>query len=170
MSQFLSQNGGIGGNWLSIQDEDKSDLYLTQYSYGYQQRCDKQAGGGQGNWVELWSSPSGISGDPTAPMFPLGQDATCGGRFESQSSISRGMIRPYFIRGTVKDSGGTPVAGATVKGYTTVGDVFVGSRGTDNSGNYELPTAQIGLAHYLVAYNGGNNQAGTTVNTLTPVL
>jgi hypothetical protein len=170
MSQFMPQNGGVWNGVVGIQDEDKSDLFLAQFNYTYQQRCDKQAGGGHGLWIELWPSSSGLSGDPSSDLFLLGQDATCGGRFEAQSSISRGMIRPYFVRGQVKDSGGTPVAGATVKGYTTVGDVFVGSRGTDNSGNYELPTTQIGLAHYLVAYNTGNNQAGTTVNTLTPVL
>ena len=168
-SGTLATGGSMNCN-LAIHDEDKSDLHEPRYNWTYQMRNAKQAGGGGWGWMELWPTSRGMSGDPTQSLYAFGQDAGEGGRFEWQPSISRGMIRPYFIRGQVKDAGGTAVTGCNVQAYLTATDQYVGATYTDSNGNYELPTIFTGQAHYCVAYNDGNNQAGTTINTLMPAL
>lgn len=172
MSSYLNAGTVAGGTlcaWLMITDEDKSDLHEPRFNWTYQLRGGKNETN-RTPWVALWSASRGMSGDSTAPLYALGQDASGAGRFEYQYTVSRGMVRPYFIRGTVKDAGGTPVTGVEVQGFLTGSDIYVGSTFSDGAGNYELPTIYTGSQHYLVAYNAGNGQAGTTVNTLTPSL
>lgn len=169
MSTFAFVNGGMSSNWNAIWDADKYDLFEPRFNWTYQMRNAKQVGAARVPWVELWPTSRFASGDSTVALAMLGMDISDAGRFESQSSVSRGMVRPYFIRGQVT-SDGNAVPGVTIKGYLTVGDTRMGATATDNNGNYELPTIGIGAAHYIVAYNPGNNQAGTSVNTITPVL
>ena len=174
MSQYLNSGTlAAGGSMhcnLAIHDEDKHDLFNPRYNWTYQQRNQAEAGGGGGKWLELWPTSKMASGDSTVALCMLGQDISDAGRFEYQSSISRGIIRPYFIRGTIKDSLGVAVTGARVQAIVDATDTYVNQVYSDSNGNYELPTIYIGQNHYLVAYNDGNQQAGTSVNTIQPVL
>jgi hypothetical protein len=61
------------------------------------------------------------------------------------------------------------VSGATVQGFRTSDDLFVGETTADSSGNYELATVYPATNHYLVAYKAGSPDiTGATVNTLQP--
>ncbi|NVN88938.1 MAG: hypothetical protein HXX15_22930, partial [Rhodopseudomonas sp.] len=128
------------------------------------------ARGGQGNWIELWPTSKMMAGDPSASSIYFGQDAAEAGRFEAPSSISRGSTRPWFIRGTCKDSGGNPLGGAAVQCFRTSDDLFVSQVGCDDRGQYEVPTPYPGVAHYLVAQYASGSLAGSTVDTLIPTL
>jgi hypothetical protein len=174
MSQYLNSgmlaSGGSMFASLSIHDEDKTDLHNPRFNWTYQQRNQAEVGGGCAKWVELWPTSKMASGDSTVALCMLGQDMSASGHFEYQSSISRGMVRPYFIRGTVKDSVGAAVTGARVQAIVADTNTYAGQVYSDSNGKYELPTIFIGNNHYLVAYNDGNSQAGTSVNTIQPVL
>lgn len=109
------------------------------------------------------------SGDPGEC---LSADGACSGRtsrgYEPWEAAFGGYTRPNFIVGQTLDSGGNPVA-ATVQGFRTSDDLYVGETGSDDSGRYSLPTIYLTDAHYLVAYRTGSpDTAGTTVNTLIP--
>jgi hypothetical protein len=172
MSYLLNASAvGPMGQFLAIHDEDKNDLFEPRYNYNYQARNSKQAGAGQGNmWLELWPVSRIASGDSTVSLALLGQDCSDVGRFEYQSSISRGMVRPYFIRGQCRDQNGNALGGAIVQGFLTANDLTVGEVACDANGYYELPTIYSGQNHYVVAYYASGSLAGTSVNTINPVL
>lgn len=172
MSQFLNSATVAGGTLnaaLAIHDEDKSDLFEPRFGYCYQMRNAKSAANFS-QWIELWPSAKLASGDSTAPLALLGQDSRAEGSFEYPSSISRGMVRPWFFRGMCKDSTGSPLIATTVTGYITATDAAIGMVGCDANANYELPTV-FNQPHYLVAYRSGvPDVTGATVDTLTPSL
>lgn len=161
--------GGTLNATLQIHDEDRSDLWQPRFNYTYHQR-NAISDALKVPWLDIWPQAKLSSGDSTVALALFGQDSNESGRFEYQPTISRGVVRPSFIRGTVTDAVGTPVGGANVQGFLTASDLYVGEIGTASNGTYELPTQYAGQAHYLVAYNPGNNTAGTTVNTLNPAL
>ena len=66
-----------------------------------------------------------------------------------------------------KDESGNGISGATVQGFLTSNDTFVGETTANSLGGYELGTVYPSTNHYLVAYKTGSpDVAGTTVNTL----
>lgn len=122
-------------------------------------------------WRPLWPGSQMMSGDPSSPMGNLGQDGMSGGEyFEPPSNIGSGTQSMNFIKGTCLDSVGNPAADATVQGFRTSDDAFVGQSTTRADGSYDLGTQNAAsVQHYLVAYKAGSPDiAGTTVDTLTP--
>jgi len=121
-------------------------------------------------WYSLWSFGCRVSGGA-----PIGSDGASWGDlsmkdlFEPYSCDGEGTQSKRFLRGTVQDSVGSPVAGALVQGFVTSTDAYVGEVQSNLDGTYVLGTETLpGVAHYLVAYKPGSPDiAGTTVNTLT---
>ena len=118
-------------------------------------------------FVSLWPTMgSGCFGGGEG----YGADATVYAwtQYEPFSCDGEGTQSRNFIRGTCKDSVGTPVANAIVQGFVTATDAFVGEVTANTDGTYVLGTEQLKTTpHYLVAYKAGApDTAGTTVNTL----
>lgn len=91
-----------------------------------------------------------------------------GATFNSSFSLVR---QQWLISGITKNSAGTPLPGCTVVVYTTVDDMPRGSTVSDASGNYSISVDGNAQTRYCVAYLAGSpDVAGTTVDTLTPVL
>jgi hypothetical protein len=170
MSQLMSMNGGVHTNILGIHDEEKSPLYLPNMNFGPRQRGN-QADIGGNKFTALWPQSKLAAGDPTSPLVLLGQDLNDGHGFEPTELGIGGVYRPYFFRGTCKNSVGTALGGAVVQGFLTSGDTFIGETACASDGTYELGTVYFASTHYLVAYYPGSPDiAGTTVNTLVPAL
>lgn len=125
-------------------------------------------------WNSLWSYGCRLSGG--GELAGMDGGAVCG-----QSLADKDLFEPYscdgdgtqsrnFLRGTCKDSGGTPVADAIVQAFVTATDAFAGQVAANTDGTYVLGVEQSkATAHYLVAYKAGSpDTAGTTVNTLLP--
>jgi hypothetical protein len=73
---------------------------------------------------------------------------------------------PFRISGTVRDSSGAIVAGATVSVFRTVGDVFLRSVTSRADGTYNIGVEDGTTAHYIVARQASPAIQGVTVNTL----
>lgn len=124
------------------------------------------------NWYSLWSfgcrlSGGGVAGDDYAA---INNSLAVKDLFEPYSCDGEGTQSRNFIRGTCKDSVGTPIANAIVQGFVTATDAFVGEVQANTDGTYNLGTEQLKTTpHYLVAYKAGSpDVSGTTVNTLLP--
>ena len=80
-----------------------------------------------------------------------------------------GSSSTKVFNGRVVDSGGNGVSGATVQGFRTSDDLFVGEVQCDSAGYFQLPTPYPGVAHYLVAYlDTATDKTGASINTLIP--
>lgn len=165
MSRLSMINGGAWTNILAIPDEERSGLFSPQFGYGYHKRGEQATSfewEPQQRWP--WSIMSG--GDPSVPLSPMVNNIA----YEPTNLGIGGYYRPYYVRGTVKDSVGNVVGGATVQLFVTSTDKFVAEGQTNSNGSYEVPTPSA-VAHYAVAYvTGSPDRAGSTVNTLTPVV
>ena len=125
--------------------------------------------GARNKYVTLWPRSGFMSGDLSAGYCPFGQDAAQSDQWGPWERASRGNGSTKFLMGRCKDESGNGISGATVQGFLTSGDVFVGETNADSLGNYELATPYPATAHYLVAYKAGSPDiCGTTVNTLQP--
>lgn len=103
-----------------------------------------------------------------------------GGDSPLQTVFNPGAYDPYLqatlfpggggwlkFTGVTKDSGGSPLGGATVQLIHTSDDAFIQQQTSDPVGNYAVYSPYAD-GHYLVAYLPGSpDVAGTTVNTLT---
>ena len=125
-------------------------------------------------WNSLWSfgcrmtgggEVVGADGAPPVTNALASKDL-----FEPYSCDGEGTQSKNFLRGTCKDSGGTPVANAIVQAFVTATDAFAGEVAGNTDGTYTLGVEQSkATPHYLVAYKAGSPDiAGTTVNTLLP--
>jgi len=131
-------------------------------------RGDSEFGARSRFWT-LWSRPQSMSGDLSGGYAQSGQDAANSGRWSPWQRATRGNGTVKFIMGQCKDGSDVGVSGATVQGFLTATDAYVGETTADSLGNYELGTPYPGAQHYLVAYRAGSPDiAGTTVNTLIP--
>lgn len=164
-------NSVMAGFAMWIPDEDRGPLYTGRYAWSYQLR-------GASKWAlqnfhtSLWPSSAMLGGDASAPLCTSsGGTPPQSGDYEDWQGYYNGTWRPYFLNGQTQLVGGTPAA-STVRAFLTATDVEVSAPvGTDASGNYAIPTNFIGQNHYCVAYlTGSPDLAGTTVNTLQPVL
>ena len=71
------------------------------------------------------------------------------------------------VTGTVKDSSGSPVSGATVMLFNTASGTLVDTQTSDSSGVYKCEDPN-NVASFAVGYEAGSpDTAGTTVNTIT---
>lgn len=163
--------GATGGGFSSRPGQ-------LQPTFGDQYYPKWDRGGGRGlrtwrdpnKWYSLWSFGCRVSaGAPIGSDGAGWYDLSMKDLFEPYSCDGEGTQSKRFIRGTVKDSVGTAVAGAIVQGYLTATDAYVGEVQSNLDGTYSLGTETLpGVAHYLVAYKPGSpDVAGTTVNTLT---
>lgn len=133
----------------------------------YWRRGDSQFGS-RNKYVTLWPGSGFMSGDRSEGFCMLGQDCCEQDQWGPIQRASRGNGAQKFIMGSCKDSGGSPVSGATVQCFLTANDNLVSEVTSNTNGTYEAPTVYPGAAHYLVAYRPGSPAiAGTTVNTLT---
>lgn len=166
MGYYLGTGQVMGQANLAIHDSDMGALYKPQFAF--MSRFLKPE----------TSAMAAFSGWPRSRMASgsseviLSADGACTCRtswgYEPWEGAFGGYTRPNFIVGQTLDSVGNPVA-ATVLGFRTSDDLYVGEIGSDNSGRYSLPTIYLTDAHYLVAYRTGSpDTAGTTVNTLIP--
>lgn len=125
--------------------------------------------GARNKFITLWPVSMQMSGDLSPGFSQIGQDASGVASWAPMQRSSRGNGASKFIMGQCKDSGGNGVSGATVQGFLTGSDKYIGETTADSLGNYELQSVYPATAHYLVAYRAGSPDiAGTTVNTLTP--
>lgn len=169
MSRFSMVNGGLANSWLQIYDEEKSGLWQPTFGYGYHDR-GPQAVAWDWETQQRWPRSRMSSGDPSTPLCPFGGSSEVRGSYEPWSLGLSGKNRPYFLRGTVKDSVGNVVGGAIVQAFVTSTDAFVAQGATTGTGTFEVPVPST-VSHYLVGYSTGSpDRAGSTVNTLTPTL
>lgn len=122
-------------------------------------------------WYSLWSFGCRVAcGSPSGSDGATPRDLSYPDLFEPFSCDGEGSQSKNFLRGTCKDSGGTPVAGAIVQAFVTATDAFAGEVQGNTDGTYTLGVEQSkATPHYLVAYKVGSPDiAGTTVNTLLP--
>lgn len=154
-----------------IFNEDSTTLHRPHWAYELRGPATK----GTEHFTTVrgrWPSRSGFCGDPAAPAsLQFDRDyGTGNGSFEPWQYGFGGQMGINFIIGQCKDADGNGVSGATVQGFRTSDDAFVGETTADSSGFYMLGTPNLtATAHYLVAYRTGSPDiAGTTVNTLLP--
>lgn len=122
-------------------------------------------------WYSLWSFGCRVAcGSPSGSDGAAPRDLSYPDLFEPFSCDGEGSQSKNFLRGTCKDSGGTPVANAIVQAFVTATDAFAGEVQGNTDGTYTLGVEQSkATPHYLVAYKVGSPDiAGTTVNTLLP--
>lgn len=125
--------------------------------------------GSRWNWATLWPSSQSMTGDDTAWQ---GSDLATGAAFfQSWSPWQRSMRgngATKFVQGKCVDANGVAVV-ANVTLFLTGSDLMVSEGGTDDKGNYDLPSVYPGANHYVVAYRAGSPDiAGVSVNTLVP--
>jgi protocatechuate 3,4-dioxygenase beta subunit len=85
-------------------------------------------------------------------------------------NTSRTQPPRYTIAGVVRDSTGTPLAGAAVEIFETASGLLRGSATTDANGKYTIDvTGGQGLTFFATAYSSDGTLAGVTVNTLVGV-
>lgn len=157
-------------NMLAIHDEDKSDLYVSPGYYSPRMRHPTYARNAGARFFTLWPRSRGSSGDPSASLWPMGQESSEGGLFEPLAPMEGGNARHYFVHGTCVDGSGNLLAGAVVELYRTSTDERVCTGQTDSNGIYSLGTPYPGENHYVVANYGPNTYIGASVNTLVPTL
>jgi hypothetical protein len=103
-----------------------------------------------------------LDGDLTA----IGNPVNCWIDFFPRASGNKA----YTIAGVTRDANGNPLAGCTVKLYTTVDDIERYATVSDANGNFSFNVPSPGWTWYAVAYLPGSpDVAGTTVNTLAGV-
>jgi len=122
-------------------------------------------------WISLRSFGCRISGGDLEGYNSGCGDLSKSDPFEPFSCDGPGTQSLNFIKGVCYISDGvTPSANATVQGFVTATDAYVGEDVSRLDGSYTLGTNQLKTtAHYLVAYKAGSPDiAGTTVNTLLP--
>lgn len=168
MSSLNMIQGGIGGSWLQIADEEKGDLWKPAWNFGYQNR-GPQAIAWQWGPMNAWPNAGFMSGDPSVPLCMFSQDAQQNDIYEPWNYGLGGKSRPYFIRGICKDGSGNILGGALVHVYDSATDIFEGQIATNDLGVFEVPCLNTS-AKYLRAFYPSGNLAGASVETLVPTL
>ncbi len=172
MSYYLGAQNALNPQTLFIGDEEKTVLNSPVFNWDYRMRSPR-TNRYQTPWYSLWptSALQGYGDDGVTPLSPLGNGAGESSMFEPWSLGESGAIRYWYFRGQCKDANGNALGGANVQAFRTSDDLFVGQVSCDDKGNYELATPFPSVNHYLVAYYPASpDLAGTTVNTLQPVL
>jgi hypothetical protein len=164
--------GATGGGW-STQPGTLQAAFVERSAepkWSWQRRSPK-TWKDRNQWNSLWSWGCRIGGGDLEGYAVGGAGGLASkDLFEPYSCDGEGTQSKNFLRGTCKDSGGTPVANAVVQAFVTATDAFAGEVEGNTDGTYTLGVEQSKTtAHYLVAYKAGSpDVAGTTVNTLLP--
>lgn len=133
-------------------------------------RVDGVAESGSKGSVAKWSGPG--FGRPT-PRAGNGAQRTgpnpSGPFVNSQAQLFRQF---WLLTGVTRDSAGAALGACTVHLFLTQGDLEVAEMVSDASGNFSFSVGTgTGTKYYIVAYLPGSpDRAGTSLNTLTPVL
>lgn len=168
MSQFLGVLDARMPFYQSSILDDVWAIRALRTDFSYRRRGESEFGARDRIWT-LWTKPMQMSGDLSGGYSQIGQDASSSGRWSPWQKAFRGNGSTKFLRGQCKDATGASISGATVQGFVTSTDVFVGETTSDSQGYYELGTVYPATNHYLVAYKTGSPDiSGTTVNTLQP--
>lgn len=167
--------GATGGGWSAQPGTLQPALVERGHEprWSWQQRAPK-TWKDKNWWHSLWSFGCRLTGGGELPGIDGG--ATIGTSladidlFEPYSCDGEGTQSRNFLRGTCKDSVGTPVANAIVHGFVTATHEFVGEVQANNDGTYSLGVQQLKTTpHFLIAYKPGSpDTVGSTVNTLLP--
>ena len=167
MSSFIGTPSGVGlGQWQAADDKrlmgvDYQPLSTTVW-VSVEDVWAPQSGGFEN---EYW--PGGGGMDASGGEWIQAQ-------WHTRPEFSSGAVSRYALIGVTRDAYGSPLGGATVKLFKTVGggnpdlkDVKVDEGISDASGNYTVYTPFYPYTHYIVTYKSGVPDVhGTTVNTL----
>lgn len=164
--------GATGGGWSSQPGTLQTALDERGHEPRWQWQCRAPKTWKDRNcWHSLWSFGCRVAcGAPSGSDGAAACDLSYPDLFVPFSCDGEGSQSKNFLRGTCKDSGGTPVANAIVQAFVTATDAFAGEVQGNTDGTYTLGVEQSkATPHYLVAYKVGSPDiAGTTVNTLLP--
>jgi hypothetical protein len=101
-------------------------------------------------------------------------DGSTGGQrnFGAHFNSSRSQVRrSWIISGVTRDKNGNALASCAVSLFSTQGNLTVATTTSDGSGNYSFSVDGNSSARFMISYlPGPPDVAGTTVNTLVPVL
>jgi hypothetical protein len=132
-------------------------------------RVDGVAGGsGVGKWTTSSGAPC-FGGSSLDMAVAKGTGPNFGGiQLNSQKDKVK---QRWVISGITKDSAGTPLPSCVVQLFNTNNDSFIGEVVSDSVGAYAFTLDGNVNPKYAVAYLVGSpDVAGTTVNTLLPIL
>lgn len=108
--------------------------------------------------------PTATADPATGTPFPTQQGAS----FNSQRQRFR---QRWLLTGVTRDSTGSALGVCTVNLFTTFDGLLRATTVSDATGAFGFSLPTNGWACYIVAYKAGSpDVAGTTVNTLVPVL
>jgi hypothetical protein len=168
MSQFLGTLDARMPQYQSSILDDVWAIRAGRVDFSHRRRGESEFGARNRFWT-LWTKPMQMSGDLSDGYSQIGQDSSSSGRWSPWQKALRGNGSVKFIMGQCKDESGASISGATVQGFVTASDLYVGETTSNSQGYYQLGTPYPATNHYLVAYKAGSpDVSGTTVNTLQP--
>ena len=166
MSMFMGVLDARMPQYQTTITDDSWFLRANRVDQSYRKRGESRWCA-RNNWFTLWPPSGMMSGDRSAGYCLFGIDCADYDYWSPWQRASRGNGTTKFIMGRCKDESGNGISGATVQGFLTSNDTFVGETTANSLGEYELGTVYPSTNHYLVAYKAGSpDVAGTTVNTL----
>lgn len=123
-------------------------------------------------WDGQWSfgckvgygMPSGNDG-----AAPIGGNEIVADYFNAPV-IQDGCQSLKFIKGRCVDTSDAVLSGVNVRAFVSSSNAYAGYEVQSRTdGSYDVPTPNVGVNHYVVAYVAGSpDRGGTTLNTLVP--
>lgn len=123
--------------------------------------------------VGKWTGPNSGSPDFGGSSIDMAVAEKTGPNFGGTlfNSQKDKVKQQWLITGVTRDSAGAVLGNCTVHLFNTIDDAEIAQMNSDASGNYSFTIDGNGQQRYAVAYLAGSpDVAGTTVNTLIPVL
>lgn len=123
--------------------------------------------------VGKWTGPSSGSPDFGGSSLDMAVAEKTGPNFGGTlfNSQKDKVKQQWLITGVTRDSAGATLGNCTVHLFNTINDIEIAEMVSDATGNYSFTIDGNGQQRYAVAYLAGSpDVAGTTVNTLIPVL
>ena len=168
MSRYIVVPGGVAGIMNTFEatgavvDEDSMEWGISNWNY---YKRSPQLDYDKGGYYSMWYAPRMIACDQTSFLFPATPQYNW--LLMTWGPAVYGNAAMKYIIGFTKDQNGNPLASASVQGFRTVDDLYVGQAISGSDGRYELATTFPATNHYATAYLPGSPDVmGTTVNTL----
>lgn len=123
--------------------------------------------------VGKWTGPNSGSPDFGGSSIDMAVAQKTGPNFGGTlfNSQKDKVKQQWLITGVTRDSAGVALGNCTVHLFNRNSDIEIAEMVSDASGNYSFTIDGNGQQRYAVAYLAGSpDVAGTTVNTLIPVL